>query len=53
MLEKAEIVRSVCSGRERLYEFDSKPMEEIKRYLDLVSKEWDQALSRLKAFVED
>jgi hypothetical protein len=28
-------------------------MEEIKKYLDLVSAQWDQALYRLKSFVED
>jgi hypothetical protein len=28
------------------------PAEEIKKYLDRVSEQWDQALSRLKSFVE-
>ena len=46
-------MHSVRAGRERLFEFDPKPMEEIKEYLDLVSEQWDQALARLKAFVED
>jgi hypothetical protein len=27
-------------------------MEEIKTYLELVSEQWDQALARLKTFVE-
>lgn len=52
VLESAGIVRSVRAGRESLFEFDPEPMEEIKEYLDLVSEQWDQALSRLKAFVE-
>ena len=34
------------------FEFDPQPMEEIKSYIDLVSEQWDQSLSRLKAFVE-
>jgi len=51
-LERVELVRSVRAGRERLFELDPEPMEEIKKYLDLVSKQWDQALSRLKSFVE-
>jgi hypothetical protein len=42
----------VQSGRESLFEFDPKPIEEIKEYLDLVSEQWDHALSRLKSFVE-
>jgi DNA-binding transcriptional ArsR family regulator len=52
VLERVELVRSVRAGRERLFELDPEPMEEIKKYLDLVSKQWDQALSRLKSFVE-
>jgi DNA-binding transcriptional ArsR family regulator len=52
VLERAEIVHSVRKGRESLFVFDPKPMEEIKEYLDLVSEQWDQALSRLKSFVE-
>jgi len=27
-------------------------MQEIKKYVDLVSEQWDRALSRLKSFVE-
>jgi DNA-binding transcriptional ArsR family regulator len=44
VLERAEIVRSVRAGRESLFEFDPKPMEEIRKYLDSVSEQWDQAL---------
>ena len=52
VLENAAIVRSIRRGRESLFEFDPQPMEEINKYLDLVSEQWDQALSRLKSFVE-
>jgi len=52
VLERAEIVHSVRAGRESLFEFNPKPMEEIKQYLDFVSEQWDQALARLKSFVE-
>ena len=52
VLESVEIVHSIRSGRESLFEFDPEPMEGIKKYLDLVSEQWDQALSRLKSFVE-
>jgi DNA-binding transcriptional ArsR family regulator len=53
VLESVGVVHGVRTGRESLFEFDPKPMEEIKQYLDLVSEQWDQALSRLKLFVED
>ena len=52
VLESVGVVHSVRSGRESLFEFDPEPMQEIKKYLDLVSEQWDQALSRLKSFVE-
>lgn len=52
VLENAAIVHNIRRGRESLFEFDPQPMEEIKKYLDLVSEQWDQALSRLKSFVE-
>jgi DNA-binding transcriptional ArsR family regulator len=52
VLERAGIVRSSHSGRERLFEFDPEPLEELKEYLNSVSKQWDQTLSRLKSFVE-
>jgi len=46
-------VRCVHAGRESLFEFEQESIEEMKDYLDFVSRQWDQALSRLKAFVED
>jgi DNA-binding transcriptional ArsR family regulator len=53
VLESAGIVHGIRMGRESLFEFKPEPMEEIKEYLDLVSEQWDQVLSRLKLFVED
>jgi DNA-binding transcriptional ArsR family regulator len=52
VLESAGIVHSVRAGRESLFEFDPEPLEELREYLDRVSEKWDQALARLKAFVE-
>jgi DNA-binding transcriptional ArsR family regulator len=53
VLEGAGIVHGVRAGRESRFEFDPEPLEEVKDYLDLVSAQWDQALARLKLFVED
>ena len=52
VLERVKIVHSVRAGRESLFAFDPEPMEGVKTYLDLVSEQWDQTLSRLKSFVE-
>jgi hypothetical protein len=46
------MVRSVRSGREKLFEFSPRPTEGIREYLDFISEQWDQALCRLKSFVE-
>lgn len=52
-LERVKIVHSVRMGRESLFEFDPQPIEELRSYLDFVSEQWDQALARLKSFVEE
>jgi DNA-binding transcriptional ArsR family regulator len=51
-LEGAGIVRSVRVGRESLFEFDPKPLKDVSDYLAGVAEQWDESLSRLKAFVE-
>jgi DNA-binding transcriptional ArsR family regulator len=53
VLERAGVVRCVRAGRESLFEFDPEPIEEMKAYLEQVSQQWDRALLRLKAFVEE
>jgi len=52
VLENAGLVESMRVGRESLYEFKAKPIDGIKSYLDHVSRQWDEALGRLKALVE-
>src|SRR5205085_10958082 len=53
VLESVGIVHSVHTGRESRFEFRPEAIEGIKKYLDFVSEQWDQALSRLKSFVEN
>jgi len=53
VLEGARIVRSVKAGRENLFELDPAPIRQVREYADVVSEQWDAALARLKAFVED
>lgn len=52
VLESAGLVRGETAGRECLFELEPRPLEEIRDYLDLVSKQWDEALIRLKKLVE-
>jgi hypothetical protein len=46
------VVRNVRVGRESLFELEPRPIAELRNYLDQVSKQWDDALARLKSHVE-
>ena len=52
VLEQAGVVRSNRVGRESRFTFVPAPIEGVRSYLDSVSEQWDDALSRLKALVE-
>jgi DNA-binding transcriptional ArsR family regulator len=52
VLEEAGVVQSIRVGRESLFEFRPEPLKELQSYLEHVSKQWDEALARLKSFVE-
>jgi DNA-binding transcriptional ArsR family regulator len=52
-LEDAGLARSFRTGRERIWELRPKRLSEVRRYLDQISQQWDSALVRLRAFVED
>jgi DNA-binding transcriptional ArsR family regulator len=52
VLEGAGVVQSVRAGRESLFEFKPEPLGKLQSYLERVSSQWEQALGRLKAFVE-
>jgi len=52
VLEKAKIVRSVGDGRENLFELEAKTCSDLQDYLNTINKQWDDALARLKDFVE-
>jgi DNA-binding transcriptional ArsR family regulator len=52
VLANAGVVRNTRVGRESLFELEPQPIEEVRDYLDHVSKQWDDALARLKSHVE-
>jgi DNA-binding transcriptional ArsR family regulator len=53
VLEGAGVVRGVRVGRESLFEFRPEPLKELQSYLERVSDQWENALARLKSFVEN
>lgn len=52
VLERTGLVRGRHQGRESLWELDPRGLETARRYLDLVSRRWDDTLERLRAVVE-
>lgn len=52
VLDDAGLVRSARRGRERIWQVEADRLDEARRFLDQVSCQWDDALGRLKRFVE-
>ena len=52
ILAGAGVVRDVKMGRERLWQLEPGQIEVARRTLEVIGKEWDVALGRLKAFAE-
>ena len=52
VMEDAGLVRTTRHGRESVWQLEQKRLAEAHRYLQLISKEWDDTLGRLKSFVE-
>jgi predicted transcriptional regulator len=51
-LEVVGLVRSSRDGRERIWELRTRRLAEIRRYLDQIATQWDDALARLRTLVE-
>jgi DNA-binding transcriptional ArsR family regulator len=52
VLAGAGLVRSSRRGKESLWRLERRRLEEARRSLDLISRQWDQSLAKLKLFVE-
>lgn len=52
VLAEAGLVRSTRQGRERIWELEPARLDDAHQYLERLSRHWDDALGRLKAFVE-
>ena len=53
VMNKAGLVRNARRGRESIWRLNQQRLEQARRYLDLISRQWDAALERLRKFVED
>jgi DNA-binding transcriptional ArsR family regulator len=52
VLAAAGLVRDVKVGRERLWEFEATQLDEARRSLEVIARQWDHALAKLKLAVE-
>ena len=52
VLAHAGLVRGGRRGKESVWQLDASRLEEARRSLDLISRQWDESLGKLKLFVE-
>lgn len=52
VLEDARLVHSTRRGREKIWQLDRRRLDDARHCLDQISQQWDNALGRLRAFVE-
>ena len=53
VMEGAGLIRNKRKGRESCWELDRRRLRQIRRYLAAISRQWDEALGRLRKFVEE
>jgi len=52
VMERAGLVHGTRHGRESIWQMRQQRLEEARRYLQLIEMQWDEALGRLRKFVE-
>ena len=53
LLEQAGLLHSTRAGRDRIWQLAPQRLAEVRLYLDEISSDWDQAISRLQQFLEE
>ena len=52
VLADAGLVQDLRIGRERLWQFDPTQVEAARQSLEVIGRQWEEALGKLKAFAE-
>ncbi|HEX4166628.1 MAG TPA: metalloregulator ArsR/SmtB family transcription factor [Bryobacteraceae bacterium] len=52
VMEEAGLLRNERNGRESVWQLDRQRLDEARWFLKLISQQWDNALDRLRQFVE-
>lgn len=53
VMKTAGLVRDARHGRERVWHLERDRLRDARHFLDMISAQWDDALGRLRAFVEE
>jgi DNA-binding transcriptional ArsR family regulator len=53
VMQRSGLVCSTRHGRENIWQLDQPRLHEVRHYLELISKQWNDALGRLRGFVEN
>jgi len=53
ILLKTNLVVPAQKGRERFYQINVEPLNEVKEWLDYYNKFWDKKLNQLKNYLEN
>lgn len=53
VLSGAGLLRSSQAGRETIWELEPGRLAEARKHLDAISRQWDAAIDRLRALVEE
>jgi DNA-binding transcriptional ArsR family regulator len=53
VMQVAGLVRNARRGRERIWQLEQRRLKQARYYLEVISKQWDEALGRLRKFVEE
>jgi DNA-binding transcriptional ArsR family regulator len=53
VMERARLIHRTRQGRESVCRLDPQSLNTAQRSLEMIAKQWDGALERLRTFVED
>jgi DNA-binding transcriptional ArsR family regulator len=53
VMQKAGLVRNARRGRERIWQLEHRRVKQARHCLEIISKQWDDALGRLQKLVEE
>jgi DNA-binding transcriptional ArsR family regulator len=53
VMKDAGLVRCTRHGRETLWQLEQGRLDDVRHYLDIIARHWDDALARLQKFVEE